>query len=146
MIIIPKFKEPMSSRTKYHTINRDYFLQTAQSFHKPFTAKEIAARLVENENPMGISTIYRLLDDFSAKGVLHKSLASDNTACYFYMKPCKNENHFYLECSKCHYMYHLDCRHLRGFSKHIAKKHLFKITNYNLIINGICEKCQEEAE
>ena len=62
---------------------------------------------------------------------------------YFHIK---NENHFYLECSKCHYIYHLDCRHLRSFSKHIAKKHLFKITNYDLIINGICEKCQEEAE
>lgn len=128
---------------RYHSLNRDYFIQTAQSFREPFTAKEIFNRLRENENPMGTSTIYRLLDEFSSDGTLRKTLGPDNTAKYFYIKPCQNENHFYLECEKCHHMYHIDCHHLRNFAKHLAKKHLFTVTNANLTITGICEQCQE---
>ena len=142
--IIPKFKEFMANQIKYHTLNRDYFLQTAQSFRKPFTAKEIADRLKDNENPMGTSTIYRLLDEFSSDGTLHKTLGPDNTAKFFYLKQCENENHLYLECEKCHHMFHIDCRHLRGLAKHVAKKHYFDITSSNLIIPGICGNCQEK--
>ena len=134
----------MSTKTKYNTINRNYFLQTAQSFRKPFTAKDIADRLRENENPMGTSSIYRFLEEFSSDGTLHKTLGEDNTATYFYFKPCTDENHLYLECEKCHHMHHIDCRHLRGFSKHLAKKHSFAISNANLIIRGTCENCAKE--
>ncbi len=134
----------MANQIKYNTLNRNYFLQTAQSFHKPFTAKEIADRLKENENPMGTSTIYRLLDEFTSDGVFHKTLGPDNTAKYFCPKQCSNENHLYLECEQCHRMFHIDCRHLHSFAKHIAKKHFFSITNSNLIIPGICSDCQEK--
>lgn len=132
----------MNTQTKYHTLNRGYFIQTVQSFRKPFTAKEIADKLKENENPMGTSTIYRLLDEFSADGTLHKTLGPDNTAKYFYMKPCESENHLYLECEHCHRMFHIDCRHLRGFSKHLAKKHSFEVSNARLIVTGTCSACQ----
>ena len=134
----------MANQIKYNTLNRNYFLQTAQSFHKPFTAKEIADCLKENENPMGTSTIYRLLDEFTSDGVLHKTLGPDNTAKFFCPKQCSNENHLYLECEQCHCMFHIDCRHLHSFAKHIAKKHFFSITNSNLIIPGICSDCQEK--
>ena len=133
----------MAKQNKYHTINRDYFLQTAQSFRKPFTAKDIAAKLEDNENPMGTSTIYRFLEEFCADGTLRKTIGSDNTAEYFYLKPCDNDNHCYLECEKCHHIYHVDCKHLRGFSKHIAKKHFFELSSNNLTLTGICEHCRE---
>ena len=135
----------MPRHTKYHTINRSYFLQTAQSFRRPFTAKDIAEKLEKNENPLGTSTIYRLLDEFSSDGTLRKGLAADNSTSYFYMKPCKNENHFYLECNRCKRMFHVDCRHLRSFSKHIAKKHFFQVSGFELVINGVCANCQKDA-
>ena len=129
---------------KYNTINRNYFLQTIQSFHKPFTAKEIMDRLKENENPMGSSTVYRFLDEFSSDGTIRKIVGEDNTTKYFYFKPCTDENHFYLECEKCHRMTHIDCRHLKNFAKHLSKKHDFKVSNYSLVITGVCASCAEE--
>lgn len=134
----------MSGKTKYNTLNRNYFLQIVQTFHQPFTAKDVAQKLQYNENPMGTSTIYRFLDEFTSDGTLRKTLGNDNMAHYFYFKQCDNENHFYLECEKCHTLFHLDCKHLRSFSKHLAKKHSFQISNYSLIITGICDNCAKD--
>ena len=129
---------------KYHSANRDYLLKVIATYHKPFTAKEISDNLAEQKAPLSTSTIYRLLDEFVDDGILHKNLGDNNTAKYYYLAPCENENHFYLECTKCHQIFHLDCRHLRSFTKHISKKHGFQISNYQLIISGLCASCQEQ--
>lgn len=142
--IIPIFRKAnMARQNKYHSLNRDVFMQTAQSFSGSFTAKELADALEKGGNSMSISTIYRLLDDFVAGGELHKTYTEDNNAKFYYLAPCENENHFYLECEKCNSIQHVDCKHLQKFSKHISKKHNFKITNCKLIINGICDECSE---
>lgn len=134
----------MEKKTKYHSVNRDFLMQVIQRFKKPFTAKDIADALADNESALSVSTIYRLLDEFTENGALRKVLGDNNTAKYYYLAPCENENHFYLECSKCHTIYHLDCRHLRSFTKHISKKHHFDVSNYQLIISGLCVDCQEQ--
>ncbi len=134
----------MAKKAKYNTLNRNHFLQTVQSFHRPFSAKDIADKLQSSENPMGTSTIYRFLDEFTSDGILRKTLGEDNTARFFYFKPCNNENHFYLECERCHSFFHLDCKHLHSFSKHLAKKHSFQVSSYNLIITGTCANCSKD--
>ena len=134
----------MTRQTKYHSINRDYLMQIIQQQNKPFTAKELADVLADSDASLSLSTIYRLLDEFTDDGTLHKILGENNTAKYCYLAPCQNENHFYLECTHCHQIFHLDCKHLRSFNKHIAKKHHFQISNYRLIITGLCANCQEE--
>lgn len=133
----------MEKKTKYHSINRDYLIQAVQQYKKPFTAKELSDSLHKANAPLSTSTIYRLLDEFVTDGALRKSYAEDNTAKYFYVEPCNDDNHFYLECSKCHRIYHLDCKHLHTFAKHISKKHNFEISNYNLTISGLCSDCKE---
>ena len=134
----------MEDASRNHNLNRDYFLQIAESLHRPFTAKEIAKIFVENENPMSASTIYRLLEEFSSSGILHKILGDNNTTRYIYLRPCSDENHLYLECERCHRIFHLDCTHLQRFKYHLAKKHSFIVLNHRLIIPGICAQCQEK--
>ena len=135
----------MSRQSKYHSTNRDYLLQIVQRRNKPFTAKEIANDISE-QSPLSTSTIYRLLDEFTDDGTLRKKLGENPTAKYYYLAPCENKNHFYLECTNCHQIFHLDCRHIRNFAKHISKKHGFLISNYQLIISGLCANCQDKDE
>ena len=136
----------MEKKVKYHSVNRDYLIQVIQHFKKPFTAKEVCDAIAEDNNNLSVSTVYRLLDEYTTDGTLRKILGENNTAKYYYLAPCENENHFYLECTKCHNIYHLDCRHLRGFAKHVSKKHHFDISNYQLVISGLCANCQERHE
>ena len=133
-------------QTKYNTQHRNHFLEAAQLFKEPFTAKDIEDSLRNSGNPMGLSTIYRLLNDYSTDGSLRKLVDKDGVVKYFYFKPCHHNDHFYLECEKCHQLTHVDCHHLRGFAKHLAKKHSFEISNYNLIVSGICTSCMEKTK
>lgn len=133
-------------KIKYNTTNRQNFLQAAQSFKEPFSAKDIENALQKRNSPMGLSTIYRLLDDYSTDGTLRKLLGDDGATKYFFLEPCRKGDHFYLECEKCHQLTHVDCRHLHGFAKHLAKRHSFKISNYNLVVTGTCASCAEKTE
>ena len=127
----------MKKFTKYHSINRDKFEEIIKSFDHPFTAKDIPF--------ISTTTTYRLLDEYVNNGTLKKELGADGCAIYYYLEPCENKNHLLLECTKCHAIYHIDCEHLSRFAKHLSKKHGFEISNYQLIIQGVCDLCKEYA-
>ncbi|MBR0134426.1 transcriptional repressor [Candidatus Saccharibacteria bacterium] len=127
----------MASNIKYHTNNRDKFDEIIKSFNRPFTAKDIPH--------LSTTTTYRLLDEYEKAGILKKVLGPDGSASYYYIEPCDDKNHLLLECTKCHTIYHIDCAHLHSFTKHISKKHGFEISNYQLVIQGVCEFCKEYA-
>jgi len=126
---------------KYHSTNRDRFATIIQHFGKPFTAKDIS----EADANLSTTTIYRLLEEFEADGLLRKELGADGYAIYYYLEPCENKNHFLLECEKCHKISHVDCRRLQGFAKHISKKHNFEISHYQLVIKGLCADCRAKS-
>ncbi len=127
------------SNTKYHSTNRDNFEALIEGFNCPFTAKDISEADSTN---MSTTTIYRLLEEYENNGLLRKNLGEDGSAIYYYLKPCTDKNHFLLECEKCHKISHIDCTHLHHFAKHISKKHDFEISNYQLIIKGVCKQCK----
>ena len=125
----------MTKSTKYHSITRDIFEEIIKSFDHPFTAKDIPF--------ISTTTTYRLLDEYEKNGVLKKELGADGSAIYYYLEPCSDKNHLLLECTKCHAIYHIDCEHLSRFAKHLTKKHGFEISNYQLIIQGVCDLCRK---
>ncbi len=129
---------------KYHTSNRSHFLKTAQLFNEPFTAKDLYDLSRKNGNQISLSTIYRLLDEYSTEDTLRKTVDKDGTVKYFFFKPCNSIDHFYLKCEKCRRLTHIDCHHLHGFARHLAKKHSFQVSNCNLVISGLCSSCAED--
>jgi Fe2+ or Zn2+ uptake regulation protein len=133
----------MQEKTKYHSINRDLFESIIKSYPRPFTAKNIIDASYD-ESPLSTTTVYRLLDEYEKNGLLRKELGEDGSAIYYYLEPCPSQNHLLLECSVCHNIFHIDCNHLKTFAKHISKKHNFQISNYQLIIQGVCDDCKEE--
>ena len=126
---------------KYNTSNRSHFLETAQLFTEPFTAKDLYDLSRKNGNPISLSTIYRLLGEYSTKGSLCKIVDKGGTIKYFLFQSCNNDNHFYLKCEKCRRLTHIDCHHIHSFTKHLAKKHSFEVSNCNLVISGTCASC-----
>ena len=113
---------------KYNTSNRSHFLETAQLFTEPFTAKDLYDLSRKNGNPISLSTIYRLLGEYSAKGSLRKIVDKGGTIKYFLFQSCNNDDH-------------IDCHHIHSFTKHLAKKHSFEVSNCNLVISGTCASC-----
>ena len=96
---------------KNRILNRSYVMQMAQSFDTPFTAKDIVEKIESDGNHLGVTTVYRVLNEFVNDGLLRKTLGDNGSATFIHLDNCTNENHVYLECLNCHRIFHVDCRH-----------------------------------
>lgn len=87
-------------------------------------------------------TIYRTLQSFTEKGIIHTIPSADNSIKYAL---CKDEcaeghhqdDHVHFICDDCGNTYCID--HISVPSVTLPKG--FKITNANLVISGTCNKC-----
>jgi len=137
-------KVPMANKNRIH--NRNYIMRIAQEFSTPFTAKDIANKIEQDGNHLGVTTIYRTLNEFVDSGLLRKSLGENNTATFIHLKECPNDDHVYLECLGCHKIFHIDCHHFSGLRRHISRQHHFDITNFQATIPGYCTECEKHHE
>lgn len=131
----------MSRCDSYNTKQKDNILCLIKSYNHDFTIKNIYDDL---KGSAGLTTIYRFIDKLILNGVVDKYIGHDNVTYYSYLEKCNEDNHFYLRCSKCGKMIHVDCDCIGDLSSHVFSKHNFKINQENIIINGICEDCCED--
>ena len=122
---------------KYNTKQKDLILNSIKDIHREFTIKDIENKL---NNKVGLTTIYRLIDELVLEGRVNKSI-TNNITYYQYLEDCIEDNHFYLKCEKCSSLIHVDCDCIVDFVNHIYKEHHFKINKNKIIINGLCNKC-----
>ena len=125
----------------YRTKQRDLIVDVLKGKDKEFTIKEIYE---EVKDSVGLTTVYRLVDNLVKEGIISRSINNDNVTLYSYLGICDNENHFYLKCDKCGSMIHIDCDCINDLSNHINKEHKFCLRKENVIINGICDKCRKD--
>ena len=128
-------------RYKYNTTGKNNILNYIKQYNSSFTAKELFNKLKENNCDVGLTTIYRYLDELLEKSMLKKYFNDKNIAYYQYLKPCEHNNHFYLKCNNCGNLIHVDCNCIVEIQNHINKDHRFNIDNKNIIITGLCDKC-----
>lgn len=125
----------------YQTKQKKIIIDEISKNNKEFTIKELYERL---HGVVGLTTIYRLIDEMVKRQELNKVIADCNVAYYQYLKKCNEENHFYLKCFECKEMIHVDCDCIKELTNHISKKHYFIIDNNQIVMNGLCCKCLEK--
>ena len=128
-------------REIYKTKQKEKILEEIQSLKKEFTVMD----LYENLNhTIGLTTIYRLIDKLVEEGKVQKLPGKGNNTYYQYLEECELENHFYLKCSKCGEMIHVDCDCVNDLSHHVKKEHGFELSKNHILMSGLCKKCWEE--
>ncbi len=127
-------------RDSYKTKQKDKILEEIKNINHEFTVKDLYNKL---NHEVGLTTIYRLVDKLVMDKVLNKYIANDNTTYYEYLNKCDHENHFYLKCLKCSCLIHIDCDCIKELENHISEEHKFNMNHENIIINGICQKCND---
>ena len=127
------------SRNNYNTKQKEKILKIIEKQNKQFQIKDIYIKLKEE---VGLTTIYRLIDNLLDENLITKNTEKDGKIYYQYLERCQEENHFYLKCEKCKKITHVDCECIKELSSHILKKHKFKTNKENIIINGLCNECQ----
>ena len=127
----------------YNTKQKDKILEIIQKQEKQFTVKDIYNDL---NKEIGLTTIYRLIDNLVDTKRLNKYIGKDNITYYEYLEKCENNNHFFLKCDKCGRLIHIDCDCIIELYNHILKKHNYIPNKENIIINGICNNCINKGE
>ena len=128
----------MQRNNSYKTKQKEIIENCIKNKVGEFTVKEIYNDL---NKKIGLTTIYRMIQQLIDDNVISKSIGDNNTTYYNYLEKCNKENHFYLKCDSCGSMTHVDCDCIVELSNHILKDHKFKTSEGNIIINGICNKC-----
>ena len=129
-------------RQAYHTKQKDIIFDAIRRQKHEFSIKDIYEA---TEEEIGLTTIYRFIDQLVDEGRLKKFIGKDNITYYQYLEECEEENHFYLKCSNCGDMIHVDCSCIEDLSIHVLKKHQFILSRDNIVIEGICKNCIENS-
>ena len=129
-------------REKYNTVQKNKVIEIIKKLGSSFSAKDIR----EYDSTIGLTTIYRELDELESLGTIKKFYNDKNVKIYEYLDTCDSDNHFYLKCNICGKTIHVDCECINDFSNHVLKEHSFSLNNNNIFISGICSSCRRNSQ
>lgn len=131
-------KEVLSSYNLKSTICRNEVLDLLLQSDHALAQSEIEKHVDKNHDRV---TVYRTLKTFLDKGLVHKVLDDEGTTKYALCNECAkdhhNHEHVHFKCEKCGQTLCLD----EIAIPRIKLPNGFIISEKNLLIQGICEKC-----
>jgi len=106
---------------------------------------DIEQFLMENQEHVNLSTIYRYLDKLVMEHKVLKYQQEDGRKAVFqYVEEDRCHQHLHMQCVRCGRMIHLDCGFMDEISDHMMEHHHFRLQCQNSILYGICESCEKE--
>ena len=102
------------------------------------SAEDIYRVLIEQNEEVGVATIYRVLSQFEESGIVQKLNFENNLAVY---ELCGLEHHDHLVCVKCSKIIEFQDDVIEQHQLQIAKKHGFELTDHSLYLYGLCKDC-----
>ena len=102
------------------------------------SAEDIYRILIEQNEEVGVATIYRVLSQFEESGIVQKLNFENNQAVY---ELCGLEHHDHLVCVKCNKIIEFQDDVIEKHQLQIAKKHGFELTDHSLYLYGLCMDC-----
>lgn len=136
----------MAESRAYKTRQRELILGCLiEHKEQHVTADEIMRLLAEREEPVGKTTVYRMLDKLVGEGTVRKYIAEEGkSACYQYIDGDGCNYHFHLKCVRCNKLFHVECDYLNELDVHILACHGFMVDNTKTVLYGVCSDCRGE--
>lgn len=121
------------------TIPRLRILQILlQSSVHHMSAELVYKRLLETGEDVGLATVYRVLSQFEAAGLIHRHNFEGGSSVY---ELSQGEHHDHLVCIKCGRVEEFFDEMIEQRQKVVAEQAQFKMTHHALNIYGICSSC-----
>ena len=99
-----------------------------------YSAEDIHNLLVKNEESIGLATIYRVLTQLEAAGLLQKNHFDENSSTY----EIKKQHHDHLICTDCGKIIEFMDNDLEKLQEKISKKHNFILHSHVMTLFGKC--------
>ena len=124
------------------TLPRVKILEILQSSdNRHMSVEEVYKRLLDTGDDVGLATVYRVLTQFEAAGLVVKH-HFEGGRCFFEL--ASDEHHDHLVCVQCGNVEEFVDNIIEERQSTIAAQHKFEMTDHSLVIYGRCETCQQE--
>lgn len=133
------------ARSNYQTKQKKAILDCLKaSKGEHVTVQYISNYLSNTGVPVGMTTIYRCVEDFVRKGIVKKYLLDGNAGACFQYESDEELNeikHFHFRCSSCGELFHFECKELEMLSSPIYQNDKFHIDLLQTVFQGKCSRC-----
>lgn len=138
----------MAKPTVYKTRQREAILNFMEDNRgNMITAKTIYDSFLSLENPIGMATIYRHLEELTGQGILSKQIIDGIPgACYQYKSGGEAAEHAHLMCEGCGNLTDLECDFIKSIDTHLMKEHRFGLNPRKMVFYGICRDCMKKKK
>ena len=112
-------------------------LESSSAHH--LSAEDVYQALLEMGDDVGLATVYRVLTQFEAAGLIHRHNFEGGHSVF---ELSQGEHHDHLVCIKCGLVTEFVDDMIESRQKLIADQAGFKMTDHALTIYGLCGPCQ----
>lgn len=114
-----------------------------KSKQRHLSAEDVYKALLEMGEEIGLATVYRVLTQFEAAGLVSR-LNIDGGHAVFELEDGKHHDHLF--CVKCNRIFEFYDAVIEERQRAIATENGFEMTDHSLYIYGICnrEECRKE--
>ena len=116
-------------------------LEQSKGYH--LSAEDVYKALLEMGDDVGLATVYRVLTQFEAAGLINRHNFEGGYAVF---ELSQGEHHDHLVCVKCGRVEEFIDEIIESRQKMIAERAKFKMTDHALNIYGLCPACHEDID
>lgn len=106
------------------------------------TAEQMLNFLEKEGSNVGITTLYRNLNQLSEAGVIKKIEGLDSSAHFDH----NTFEHYHFICEKCKRVFDIPSDVAPNLVKNTQSATGFDITDYDIVFHGICSECKKRKE
>lgn len=132
----------LNSHEQILTLNKKLILKILFDNSGHLSANDIVNISEDSDSKqLDTTTVYRILSNFETFGIVDSVLFDDNKKRYelsYLKKP-----HYHLYCQDCSKIIEFESLDIHNKFLTQLKSLKFQSTNFNVIINGVCQKCQK---
>lgn len=123
------------------TIPRTKILEMLEnSAGKHLSAEDIYKALLASGDELGLATVYRVLTQFEAAGIIQR-LNFEGGQAVFELN--QGDHHDHLVCVKCNHVDEFVDELIEARQRAIAEQYGYQMTDHALNIFGLCKHCRE---
>lgn len=107
------------------------------------SAEDVYKQLIQNDEEIGLATVYRVLTQFEEAGLVVRHYFEGGHSVF---EIASNEHHDHIVCVKCGRVEEFIDDQIEVRQRVIADKLGFELTDHNLNMYGLCPECREAAK
>lgn len=125
------------------TLPRIRILEILEESQGHYSAEDIYRKLLGSGMEFGLATVYRVLTQFEAAGLVHRHHFESGQAVF---ELDRGDHHDHMVCIKCGKVVEFVDDVIETRQKAVAKQEGFEIQDHSLILYGVCSKPECRAK